>query len=129
MWTARLAIEEAEAVLADLHQTGSDSDLHWQVIIRVAEFVETDPKELWEFARKWGSSQDADLRQAVASCLLEHLLQFHFAELFPQVASAAREDPLFADTFLGCWEFGQTEEPANAVRFHALKAELRRRAR
>jgi hypothetical protein len=91
----------------------------------VAEFVETDPEPLWAFARRWGSSPDPDLRQGISSCLLEHLLQFHFTLIFPRVAVLARKDPLFADTFLGCWVFGQTEEPANRAQFDALKTELR----
>ena len=119
------AIRDAEEILPGEPVPDEGNDPRWQAIIRVAEFAETDPEELWGFARRWGSSPDEDLRQAVASCLLEHLLEFHFTELFPRVAAAAREDPLFADTFLGCWDFGQTTEPQNLAQFQALKAELR----
>jgi hypothetical protein len=124
MFTARDAIEEAESILAGPAGPDEGEDPRWQAVIRVAEFAETEPDQLWAFARKWGSSPDPDLRQAVATCLLEHLLEFHFAYLFPKVAAAARQDPLFADTFLGCWEFGQTGEPENAAQFRALMAEL-----
>jgi hypothetical protein len=128
VWTARHAIEQAEQVLAASTAPTDGADVRWSAIIWVAEFAETDPDELWAFALKWGSSPDADLRQAVASCLLEHLLEFHFATLFPKVAAAARTDSRFADTFIGCWEFGQTKEPTNAAQFHALKEELRAHA-
>ena len=124
MYTAAQAIKQAEAILAANPPPSEDQDLRWSAIIRVAEFAETEPDALWLFARRWGSSRDADLRDAIASCLLEHLLEFHFSYLFPKVEAAAREDPLFADTFLGCWEFGQTGEPANAARFHTLQREL-----
>ena len=124
MFTAHDAIKQAEPVLAVPNVSEDGLDSHWQAIIRVAEFAETEPDLLWAFALKWGFSPDPELCQAVAACLLEHLLQFHFTYLFPKVAAAAREDQLFADTFLRCWEFGQTEEAANAARFQALKEEL-----
>ena len=129
MWNADQAIADAEEVLPGKAAPEGQVDPRWQFIIRVAEFVETDPEPLWAFARRWGSSPDPDLRQGISSCLLEHLLQFHFTLIFPRVAVLARTDPLFAETFLGCWEFGQTEEPANRAQFDALKTELRARAR
>ena len=129
MYTAHHAIEDAERILHEEAPSEEGDDPRWQAIIRVAEFAEDEPDLLWTFARKWGSQPDPDLRQGVASCLVEHLLQFHFSYLFPRVAAAAREDPLFAETLLGCWEFGQTEEPDNAARLRALKEELERRSR
>ena len=60
----------------------------------------------------------------LAACILEHLLQYHFASIFPRVEAAARRDPRFADCFSHCWEFGQTEEPENRRRFDALKIEV-----
>lgn len=129
MWTVDDAIADAEEVLPGEPAPDGEVDTRWQLIIRVAEFAATDPEPLWAFARRWGSSPDPDLRQGISSCLLEHLLQFHFTLIFPRVAALARTDPLFAGTFLGCWEFGQTEEPANRAQFNALKAELQARAR
>ena len=124
MWNAQSAIDEAEPVLTAPNVSEAGMDSHWQAVIRVAEFAESDPDPLWEFARKWGASPDPDLRQAVACCLLVHLLQYHFEYLFPKVEVAVREDPLFADTFAGCLEFGQTEQAENRARFRALKKEL-----
>jgi hypothetical protein len=60
----------------------------------------------------------------VATCLLEHLLEHHFAAYFPQVEELARSDALFGDTFLRCWQFGQSAEVDNARRFQALRARL-----
>jgi hypothetical protein len=122
--TVTEAIARAEDVLPGQAAQDQASDPRWQAIIRAAEFVESDPEPLWNFARKWGSSNDEDLRAAVATCLLEHLLEHHFTLLFPRVVNAAREDSLFADTFLRCWKFGQAEFPANAAQFDALSAEL-----
>lgn len=128
MFTVHDAIAEAENILSGTPAPDPDDDPRWQAIIRVAEFVESDPEPLWQFARRWSSSPDEDLRDAIAACLLEHLLQFHFVTMFPRVVAAARADAAFADTFLRCWPFGQAEEPGNAARFDALKVELQARA-
>src|SRR4051812_5262838 len=78
-------------------------DPRWQAIIRVGEFLETQPEVVWQFAHRWGKHGQADLRLAVATCLLEHLLGCHFEWLFPRVRRAALESPCFADTLRSCW--------------------------
>jgi hypothetical protein len=128
MWTVEQAIAEAEAVLPGEAAEVPGEDARWQVLIRVGEFVESDPEPLWAFVRRWGSHPDEDLRAAIAACVLEHLLQYHFATIIPRVAAAGRGDQLFADTFLRCWQFGQAEEPVNAAQFNALQAEFVERA-
>jgi len=72
----------------------------------------------------WGANQDADLRAAIATCLLEHLLEHHFELIFPRVERRVSVDKLFADTFTRCAKFGQSDLPENARRFDALKAAL-----
>jgi hypothetical protein len=124
MLTARIAITEAEPILAGPPGPATGQDPRWQAIIRVAEFVESEPDELWHFAQRWGASPDPDLRAAIATCLLEHLLEHHFTYLFQRVAAAARADPRFADTFLQCWRFGQTLEPQNAAQLDGLVRDL-----
>ena len=124
MTNVHQTIQEAERLLPGVAAADGENDPRWQAVIRVAEFVESHPQELWAFARRWGSSSDDDLRQAIATCLLEHLLEYHFDALFPRVADAARTDPVFAATTLACWKFGQAEEGENAIRLDALRAEL-----
>ncbi|MDX1946501.1 MAG: hypothetical protein SFU86_13960 [Pirellulaceae bacterium] len=102
----------------------SGLDPRWQAIIAVGEFVQSDPEPIWELIAKWGSYPQDDLRDAIACCLLEHLLEHHFADYFPRVEERALTDPLFVATFLRCWPFGQTEEPANATRFNSLMEKL-----
>ena len=118
------AIQEAERILPGKAAPDGESDPRWQAIIRVAQFVDSHPEELWAFARRWGASSDEDLRQAIATCVLEHLLEHHFVSLFPRVANAARADGAMAATTLACWKFGQTAEASNAAQFDALVAEL-----
>lgn len=126
------AIATAERVLAQPPARVSEVDIRWQVLLDVAEYVRSHPDDLWPFVRQWGSSEDDDVRAAVATCLLEHLLEHHFERVFPLVETAV-QDPLFADTFCLCWKYGQSELPANAARFDALRTllgeqRLRRRA-
>ncbi len=79
--------------------------------------------EVWAFARKWGGHQDEDLRSAVATCLIEHLLEHHFESIIPLVERECAENETFRQTVEVCWEFGDTLEPANRKRFHALRKE------
>jgi hypothetical protein len=128
MDTAEKAIRDAEKILPGVAGSDTEEDSRWQAIIRVAEFAESNPEELWAFARHWGSSSDKDLRTGIATCLLEHLLEYHFEDLFPRVESAAKQDAMFADTFMRCWQSGMSAEPANAALFDALKTEIVSRA-
>ncbi len=113
------AIREAEMILPGVPIVVGN-DPRWQAIIAVGEFVESDPGEVWDFISRWGCHPQQDLRLAVATCLLEHLLELHFGAYFPQVEQLALSDPLFRDTVRQCWQFGQALEPGNAKRFVSL---------
>jgi hypothetical protein len=117
------AIREAEALLPGV-PVEDGRDPRWQAIIAVGEHIEDDPEPVWGFISRWGGHAQADLRAAVATCLLEHLLEHHFAAYFPRVEERARADILFADTFLSCSAFGLSKEGENAARFEALKEKL-----
>ena len=68
------AIIEAEKLLPSVPAPDGEADLRWQAIIEVGEYIETEPHEVWPFILKWGKHPSEDLRMAVATCLLEHLL-------------------------------------------------------
>ncbi len=121
----RETIAAAERVLAHPPApTGEvEVDVRWQAMIDVAEFVESHPEEVWPFVRRWGATPDDDVRAAVATCVLEHLLEHHFDRIFPLVEQTVA-DPLFADTFSLCWKFGQAAAPANSARFDRLRQEV-----
>jgi hypothetical protein len=121
--SAAQAIAEAERVLALPSIRDGEVDQRWQALLEVAEYVASDPETVWPFVRRWGAAEDDDIRAAVATCLLEHLLEHHFDRIFPLVEEAVRA-PLFADTFSLCWKYGQSELPDNAARFDALRAVL-----
>jgi hypothetical protein len=122
--SVRAAIDAATRLLPG-SAVESGPDLRWQAIIDVGEFAKSNPTEVWEFVAVWGCSPDADLRSAVATCVLEHLLEYHFPEVFPLAAALARVNTQFAQTVRLCWHFGEAERPENASAFAELLSELR----
>ena len=109
--TVQQAIENANALLPGSPLSNDEEiDPRWQAIIEVGNYVESNPKEVWEFITRWGKSESEDVRTAIGTCLLEHLLQYHFSTYFPRVESLAGTDPLFGDTFLSLWEIWAKRE-------------------
>jgi len=121
------AIAAADLVLPGQAAPEGEIDPRWQAIIAVGEFVETEPEAVWSFVRRWGASSDGDLRMAIATCVLEHLLEYHFDRFIPRVEEAARADHRFGDMVSLCWKFGQADEPARPERFDALVRIVRKR--
>jgi hypothetical protein len=122
------AIAAAERLLPGEPMGPGEKDPRWQAIIKLEEFIPTNPEQVWAFVKKWGTSANEDVRAAIATCLLEHLLEDQFEWIFDEVQMAVRANPYFADTFAKCWQFGQAERPPNSSRFRALieEAAIRR---
>ena len=121
--TVQEAIQTANQVLPGQEAPEDVIDPRWQAIIAVGKFIETNPEEVWRFAHQWGQHADEDLRTAIGTCLLEHLLEHHFDLLFPRVEVAVKSSPEFADAFSRSWKFGQASKPSNQVRFDKLLSE------
>jgi hypothetical protein len=115
------AIADAERLLPGT-PVEQGVDPRWQAIIEISQFVDTDPEPVWLFIARWGNHNQEDLRTAVATVLLEHLLEYHFDAYFPRVEQLVLADKLFANMFCSCWKFGQSEWPDNAKRFDSLLA-------
>jgi hypothetical protein len=122
--TLKEAIAAAELILPGHAAGDHELDPRWQAIIAVSEFIPTNPEQVWAFAAKWGCNEDADLRTAIATCVVEHLLEHHFDLLFPRAEVLALENSRFADTLRLCSEFGQASGRANAARLRQLKGQL-----
>ena len=121
------AIQAAEALLPGRPATDGEEDPRWQAIMKIEDFVETEPETIWPFVLKWGSlPNEEDLSAAIATLLLEDLLKYHFDLIFPRVATAARSNPWFASTFAKTWKLGQAEERARAEQYDKLLSEIRR---
>src|SRR5262245_57723691 len=113
-------MREATGILPGTPAPDDELDPRWQAIIRVGEFIETHPEPIWEFVAIWGRHADPDLRAAVATCLLEHLLEHHFSSIFPRVEALALGDANFCKTVAQCFKFGQSADPKNSRRLDAL---------
>lgn len=120
------AIAAAEALLPGQPAAEGEIDARWQAIIEVGAFIDHEPRAVWDFVARWGRHKQADLRMAIATCLLEHLLEHHFDLIFPRVEALAQDDGNFADTFQMCSAFGQSEQPRNHKRWARLREELGR---
>src|SRR6267143_4887931 len=101
------AIERANAILPGHPAPEGQRDWRWQCIIDLGEYVESNPEEVWAFVAHWGGHRDEDLRSAIATCLLEHLLEHHFDTYLPEVEQAATADRLFASMVQVCCQFAQ----------------------
>ncbi len=124
--TITQAIKRAERLLPGTPAPEGKKDPRWQAIIAIGNYIENYPDEVWQFVEKWGSHRSQDLRSAIATCLFEHLLEYHFDRIFPLVQKASLRRKRFADTFGYCWEFGQTLDPKNHKRVTALKKMIRK---
>jgi len=121
------AIDEAEHVLRSVLEPAADGtkDPRWHAVISVAEFSEDHPLVVWDFVSRWGCSGDQDLRSAIATCALEHLLEHHFELIFPKAEALASENQQFADTVGRCWTFELGDVSPNALRLRELQETLR----
>ena len=114
-------ITAAEALLPGEALPDDETDPRWQAMHAIADHIEEEPEQVWDFVARWGGHPQDDLRMAIATCLLEHLLEHHFELIFPRVAASVVDDRLFADTFSHCWKFGQSMQPGNERKFDALQ--------
>jgi len=117
-------IRQANTAMAQPGDGDLPGDPRWQAVIAVGEHIPTDPDAVWHFLLHWASTADSDLHAALATCLLEHLLEQHFDTYFPQVERLAISDRNFADIFRMCWAMGEADVPANRERFDGLLARI-----
>jgi hypothetical protein len=92
------------------------ADSRWRAMLDIKDdFIKTHPEEIWPFVLRWGKHRQTDLRDAIACCLLEHLLENHFNLMFPRVREAANNSRRFADTLRRCYWMGEAAWPPNAA--------------
>jgi hypothetical protein len=126
--TVQEAITAAEHLLPGRPAPKGKEDARWQAIIEIGNFVRHEPEAIWPFVLRWGSHKDEDLRTAIATCLLEHLLEHHFDLLFPRVGTAARSNACFAKMLPLCGKFGQAQDTDRAARMDNLCSTIRKRS-
>ena len=100
-----------------------DEDTRWQAVIALAEHghCENAPDVIWPLVVKWGSSENEDVRIAIATCVLEHILEHHFDEYFEKTATLVRGgNQEFGHTFSQCWKFGNANISDNNAKWDDL---------
>jgi len=99
----------------------------WAAAIDAGDLLYTRPRAVWKLILEHGSSRSEDRRTAVATCMLEHLLEEYFAEYFPLLEKEIRAgNRLLGDTFTRCWKFGQSKSRLNSNRWDRLKTVSKR---
>ncbi len=105
------ALERAIRLVGHEH-----NDVRWQALIAVGEWIGEEPESVWPVVLEHGASADEDMRNGVATVLLEHVLEHHFDTYFPllreRIAGGA---PLLADTLRRCGAFGDAKTRWNEV--------------
>jgi len=106
-----------------------DEDTRWQAACALSEYCESecDAELIWPLIVKWGSHENEDVRAAIGTCVLEHVLQYHFDKYFEKCAEIIRSGSLmFGFTFSMCGKFGQSRDPINSRRMDGLGEEYHR---
>ena len=102
--------KECEIKILERALASSDDKARWAAAAELGEFVYSEPDLLWPIVLKHGSSPDEDLRAAVATCLLEHILEHHFDAFFPKLKiEILKENSNLRNTLELCWKFNLTK--------------------
>jgi hypothetical protein len=98
---------------------------YWSAAVAAGELVQREPKQVWQLIMQYGVSSNEDVRAAVATCMLEHLLEHHFDEYFPLLETEILGgNRALGETFRICWKFGEAETPGNSERWNKLLEKL-----
>lgn len=102
--------------------SSDDEKERWRGAADLGEYVFDHPEEAWPLVLEFGSSAVEDIRSAIATCVLEHILEHHFDVYFPVLVLEieTKKNDLFADTLSLCSKFGQSREYSRAMRWDSL---------
>ena len=90
--TTRLILQAARSPIMSVHNCiratdcilpgNSQDEDRWQAVIAIGEYIESDPEPVSDGVHRWGKHPLEDFRTAIATVLLEHLLEHHFDLIF-----------------------------------------------
>jgi hypothetical protein len=106
---ARRQIERGEPAsryfeLARWMVPDTENDCRWQAMIVIGESIASNPDAVWEIVCEYGDSADSDMRTAMATVLLEHLLDHDFERYFAFVRKEiSRGRVRLLNTLSMCW--------------------------
>lgn len=99
-------IMRAERLILD-----PDNNCRWQAFIAIGEFIQRAAPLVWGIVIKYGASPDEDMRDATATVLLEHLLDYEFEEYFALTRKEIDAgNAMLLDTLQRCWPLDNSEE-------------------
>jgi hypothetical protein len=91
----------AGRLVKDRHET-----CRWQAAILIGQFIPFAPDDVWEIVRGCSSASNEDLRAALSTVVLEHLLGFDFDRTFARVREELRQGNRgILDIASTCWDF------------------------
>jgi hypothetical protein len=97
--------------LAREYVADSNRDVRWQALIVIGEYIATGfrNEEIWSVIVRF-CGMDDDMQDALATVLLEHLLEHDFDSTLDRIRDAPPEklSPVL-DLVQRCWRFGQSE--------------------
>jgi hypothetical protein len=103
----------------------NDAEQIWTAAVEAGELIASRPDEVWELILDYGSRENADMRQAISSCMLEHLLEHNFERYFGRLEESINSgNKNLGQTFSLCWKFGQSNAESNALRWDRLATSI-----
>ena len=98
-----------------------DEAVRWAAAAELGEYVVDHPERVWPIVLRFGSSETEDMRQAIATNVLEHLLEHHFDRYFPLLEQEInRGNELLRDSLRLCWKLGKPLDSSRLARWNAL---------
>jgi hypothetical protein len=91
--------------------------VRWQSLIVIGEYIPAGYRNnaIWQLILQY-CGRDEDMQNALATVLLEHLLEHDFYNMFPQVvAEVERGNEWVVDLLERCWAFGEAEHQWDQV--------------
>ncbi len=107
-------------------------NVRWRILVAIEDFAERCPERIWPFVVKWGSVLNRDIRQGVACCILEHILEFHWDEYFAESRAVIdRGNIRFAYALSFCWVSlnGELHRGTDLIRDYLATIDSRRAGR
>jgi hypothetical protein len=89
--------------LSKKHIEDSDNNCRWQSLIIIGEYINKYQDDIFNIIIKYGSSEDQDMRMAIATVLLEHLFEKDFKKYFSLYKNISKDNHLLLDTLSSCW--------------------------
>lgn len=105
-----------------------DEKERWSAAEAAGDLIARRPRAVWNLVVVHGTSANEDVRAAVATCMLEHLLEERFDEYFPLLESEVLSGKLLlGDTLRRCWKLGLAELPDNSARWDQVVSYVKER--